>query len=238
MPHKNLRVFSLACGVTYLVTQHWQPYPGSFAVKGLSIAALALLAFLLGRKVSFDFLILGIALTLSSIGDVLLDLDPEKLFVAGLGSFLLAHLTYVVLFIRNRPKPFTMGIAQVLPMILVLLYTLTISAWLLPSPRPAYRSSGNLHVRYHGNGADVHTGSLLEALDSLWRNSFSGVGLAAGGEQVQDPYPLSRLSSLGNVLHRSVRNRCRIHGRKASQDTTVSWCWLAVSRNRSATSLL
>jgi uncharacterized membrane protein YhhN len=127
LPYKNLRRLSLACGVTYLVTQHWQPYPGSFAVKGLSIAVLALLAFLLDRK------ILGIALTLSSIGDVLLDLDPERLFVAGLGSFLLAHLTYVVLFVRNRPKPFAIGTAQVLGMTLVLLYTLTISSWLLPS---------------------------------------------------------------------------------------------------------
>jgi uncharacterized membrane protein YhhN len=102
-------------------------------VKGLSIAALALLAFLLGRKVSADFPILGIALTLSSIGDVLLDLDPERLFVAGLSSFLLTHLTYVILFVRNRPKPFAMGTAQVLGMTLVLLYTLTISFWLLPS---------------------------------------------------------------------------------------------------------
>ena len=90
MPHRTLRrlstVLSVVCGFVYLVTAPWQPYPGSVIVKGLSVGPLAVLAFVAGSP------ILGTALALSALGDVLLDLDPERLFVFGLGSFLVAHL--------------------------------------------------------------------------------------------------------------------------------------------------
>ena len=94
---------SLVCGLLYLFTQPWLPYPGSFAMKGLSIAALAILAFRRGGGV--DTAILGVALTCSAIGDILLDLDPQHLFVFGLASFLVAHLVYIVLWTRNWKRP-------------------------------------------------------------------------------------------------------------------------------------
>jgi uncharacterized membrane protein YhhN len=117
-------------GVVYLVTQPWQPYPASFVVKGLSVGPLAVLAFLAGSPM------LGAALAVSTLGDVLLDLDPQRLFVFGLGSFLVAHLIYISVFIRNRRRPVALGAAQVLRVALVLVYSVMVSAWLLPSLGP------------------------------------------------------------------------------------------------------
>ncbi len=124
---RTLGWLSVVCGFVYLVTSPWQPYSASFVVKGLSVGTLALLAFLAGRP------ILGVALALSSLGDVLLDLDPERLFVYGLGSFLLAHLVYVFLFIRYRRRTPTIGAVHALLAALVLLYSIAVSLWLLPS---------------------------------------------------------------------------------------------------------
>jgi uncharacterized membrane protein YhhN len=127
MLDRTLRGLSIACGLAYLITERWQPYPASVIVKGLSVGSLAVLAFSLGSP------ILGLALALSSLGDVLLDLDPERLFVYGLGSFLVAHLVYITAFVRARRRPMALGAAQWLPAALVLAYSVGISSWLLPS---------------------------------------------------------------------------------------------------------
>jgi uncharacterized membrane protein YhhN len=124
---RTLRLVSIVCGLVYLVTQRWQPYPASFVVKGLSVGTLAVLAFSAGSPV------LGIALALSSLGDILLDLDPERLFVFGLGSFLLAHLVYIFLFVRSRRPTMPISGARALLAALVLLYSAAVSWWLLPS---------------------------------------------------------------------------------------------------------
>jgi uncharacterized membrane protein YhhN len=127
MPPEILRWLSIVCGFLYLVTQPWQPYTGSVIVKGLSVGPLALLAFLAGSPM------LGAALALSTLGDVLLDLDPVALFVFGLGSFLVAHLVYISVFIRNRRRTVHLGAPRVLLAVGVLLYSVAVSAWLLPS---------------------------------------------------------------------------------------------------------
>src|SRR5579871_1220760 len=75
MLRKILVALSVAAGAVYLVN------PNVF-VKGTSVGALAVLAFASGSP------ILGLALALGSLGDVLLDLDPQRLFVFGLASFL------------------------------------------------------------------------------------------------------------------------------------------------------
>ena len=127
MPYRMLRRLSIVCGVLYLVTQPWQPYPGSFVVKGLSVGPLAVLAFLAGSP------LLGMALALSTVGDVLLDLDPDRLFVFGLGSFLVAHLVYIPVFVRNRSRTIALSAPRLLVAALVLLYSIAVSSWLLPS---------------------------------------------------------------------------------------------------------
>jgi uncharacterized membrane protein YhhN len=127
MPYRMLRVLSLLCGAAYLVTQPWQPYPGSFIIKGLSVGPLAVLAFAAGSP------LLGLALAVSTVGDVLLDLDPDRLFVFGLGSFLVAHLVYISVFVRNRSRTVPLGVPRLLAAALVLLYSIAVSSWLLPT---------------------------------------------------------------------------------------------------------
>ncbi len=89
---------SLFLGGLYLVTLPFQRYPGSAAVKGLSISTLAAIAWLGGNR------LLSLALAASSIGDVLLDVGPVRLFVPGLAAFLTAHLFYTALFLRQRRR--------------------------------------------------------------------------------------------------------------------------------------
>lgn len=112
---------SIACGTAYLITIPWHPFPGSVVLKGLSIGALAVLAF------RWSYL-LGLGLALSSVGDFLLDWDPRRLFVSGLVCFLCAHLVYTLLFVSTGPRRPKMGI--IVP---VLAYSLVFSWWLVPS---------------------------------------------------------------------------------------------------------
>jgi uncharacterized membrane protein YhhN len=127
-----LRLASVACGAVYLVTTPWHPFPGSALIKGASILLLAWLCF---RANGIDIVnrsLLGLALVLSSVGDVVLDLSPERLFVVGLGSFLLAHLTYVGLFTRNWPRPLSPNAGQLAIVLVVILYTGAFAVWLVP----------------------------------------------------------------------------------------------------------
>ena len=121
---------SLLASVLYFVTQPWHPFPGSIALKGLSVAPLALLAFrssLPGR----DGLLLGIALAFGSLGDVLLDWNAS-LFPAGLGAFLLGHVFYITLFWKNRPKR-PLAWADVGILIGLGVFTTMMSLYLLPA---------------------------------------------------------------------------------------------------------
>ncbi len=49
--------------------------------------------------------LLSLALLFSAAGDVFLALDRVRLFVPALASFLLAHLAYLVLFVKHRARP-------------------------------------------------------------------------------------------------------------------------------------
>lgn len=142
-PDKWLLLLSIASSSIYLATQSLQPFPGSIVLKGLSIAPLALLALRLLRQVKphphgiewfrdRDNLILGAALTFSCLGDIFLDL-PEKYFVQGLVSFLVAHFIYILLFVRNWTRPLRPGSGQLILAAAVLIYSLLLSNWLSPN---------------------------------------------------------------------------------------------------------
>ena len=126
-PANALRRMAVASSAVYLITAPWHPYPGSAIVKGLSIVLLALIAF------RAQAVLLSAALALSAVGDVLLDIDPRNLFVFGLGSFLLAHLAYTVLFVRSRTRPVMVFSHQAGLILAVLIYTTAFAAWLIPS---------------------------------------------------------------------------------------------------------
>ena len=131
MRHRSLLYISGAASAVYLLSRNWQALPGSAAVKGCAVGALALMAGQ-SRGVRRDAGLLALGLALSTAGDVLLDLDPN-LFVFGLGAFLLAHLTYVSLFVRNRARPFHPGLPRLAAVLLVLACAAALSAWIVPS---------------------------------------------------------------------------------------------------------
>jgi uncharacterized membrane protein YhhN len=131
-------LLSIACGAVYLATQSIQPFPGSIAIKALSIAPLALLAFKLLRGArphgiewlrDRDNLILGMALSFSCLGDIFLDL-PGNFFIQGLVSFLVAHFIYILLFVRNWTRPLRPGGLQLTLTAAVLIASLLLSNWL------------------------------------------------------------------------------------------------------------
>jgi len=124
---KCLLLLSIISSAAYLATRGVQPFPGSVALKALSIAPLAVLAF---RVHTRDNLILAAALALSCLGDIFLHLDPRRYFRHALGAFLFAHLAYIVLFTRSWPRPLRAHGSQMLLTALVLVYSLWVSSWL------------------------------------------------------------------------------------------------------------
>lgn len=87
-------ILSLAAAIAYLPVQGRQPSIRRSLVKTGATALLALLAFIQGGPI-----LLILALVLSAAGDAFLAQDGEKAFLAGLASFLAAHIAYVVLFL-------------------------------------------------------------------------------------------------------------------------------------------
>lgn len=113
-----LLLLSLLCSAAYTVGIAVGRYPGSWAVKAASVAALALLV----RRNRLA----AAALLLGSLGDALLELGPH-LFVAGLAAFLCGHLVYSVCFARTGTRrPPVMAVAP------VVLLAAAFTAWLWP----------------------------------------------------------------------------------------------------------
>src|SRR5215470_17226816 len=99
MVDRLLVLASATSGAVYFFTTGLHPFPGSVFIKAMSILPLALLAFRLPGNT--DGRILGASLLFSCLGDVFLGIDSRRLFLYGLGSFLIAHLLYIVLFTRS-----------------------------------------------------------------------------------------------------------------------------------------
>jgi uncharacterized membrane protein YhhN len=134
---RALHVSSLSLGLTYLIALPAYPYAASPAIKGLSIAVLAVLPWMLhpvpDRRSAG---LLSAALVASSAGDVLLDVDPERLFVPGLCAFLAAHLVYTALFAANRSRRQRIEMPRRILLFAVPVYVLLISVWLVPDTGP------------------------------------------------------------------------------------------------------
>jgi uncharacterized membrane protein YhhN len=131
MRSRLLLYVSAAAGAVYLATARWQPFAGSALVKGCAVGALAVLAWQ-ARGYRRDAGVLALALAFSTAGDVLLDLDP-RWFTFGLGAFLLAHLTYIALFVRNRTSGIRLDPPHRAAVLLVVVYSATLSVWMVPS---------------------------------------------------------------------------------------------------------
>src|SRR5262245_13088359 len=141
---RALLLLSITCSVIYWATQSSRPYPGSVLLKMLSIAPLAIITFRALKEPSDkahgvewlrdrDNVILAAALAFSSLGDVLLDLDPPRLFLKGLFAFLVAHFIYILLFVRNWTRPLRPKGWQLAMTAVVLTYSMLLSNRLSPS---------------------------------------------------------------------------------------------------------
>lgn len=135
----GLLLLSIISSAAYLTTPGIRPSMGGVVLKALSIAPLAVLAFrVLGAADRpqglrrYANLILAAALTLSCVGDVLLALDPRRYFAHALAVFLLAHLAYILLFVRSWPRPLRLNGRQWVLTGLVVIYSLLVMSWLVP----------------------------------------------------------------------------------------------------------
>lgn len=88
-------IFGLS-SLAYLALIHKLPFGGDFAIKAIPALTLAIAAFLLIPAPHGALLCLGFVL--SALGDISLSFKGEKFFLAGLVSFLLAHVVYIVVF--------------------------------------------------------------------------------------------------------------------------------------------
>ena len=114
-------------GLAYFLTIAWHPFPGSLILKGLSIATLAVFAWKLNHS------LLAIGLGVSSLGDMLLDVQSANLFIPGLIAFLVAHILYAIRFYSQWQRPLRIWEKQRLLIALVLIYAASITLWLKPS---------------------------------------------------------------------------------------------------------
>jgi uncharacterized membrane protein YhhN len=121
---------SILCGVAYFLTSAWQPFPGSLAIKGLSVTLLALYA----RKHNAPLLALG--LLASSLGDMLLDVQGKNLFIPGLVAFLVAHIIYTTFFFQHWQRPLRLDSRQKILIGAVLVYAVIFNIWLAPDLGP------------------------------------------------------------------------------------------------------
>jgi uncharacterized membrane protein YhhN len=139
----GLLLLSIVSSAAYLTARGFGPSTGAVVLKALSIAPLAVLAFRVlsratgrpnGREAPRRYanVILATALALSCIGDVFLAVDSRRYFGHALRAFLLAHLAYIVLFVRSWPRPLEPSGRQVILAALVVGYSLLAISWLAP----------------------------------------------------------------------------------------------------------
>lgn len=88
-------LFSIAAAAIYVLALELPPRLARSAAKTLAVALLAALAVMQGSPP-----LLVAALALSAAGDAFLSQHGEKAFLAGLASFLAAHVAYVALFLN------------------------------------------------------------------------------------------------------------------------------------------
>lgn len=93
-------LISLVAAALYLLVLGQGPSWRLSVLKTLSTALLALVAWRMGGPA---LLVAGLAL--SALGDLFLSRDGEKAFIGGLVSFLVAHVAYIVLFVRIGHGP-------------------------------------------------------------------------------------------------------------------------------------
>lgn len=95
----SLKAFYIVCALSFIALTPLHPWQGSFLLKPLPAITMALLiaATVKGQA----SLTMAAGFIFSAAGDVLLDIDRVKLFAAGLGAFLVAHVLYARVFLKE-----------------------------------------------------------------------------------------------------------------------------------------
>ncbi len=122
---------SAGFALAYFLSIPLEPYAGIVWVKGAAVFLLGVIAWRQSDGTSGKLLALG--LLVSSLGDVFLGIDRAGLFVQGLGSFLIAHLLYVAVFVRLTPRPLSLSALQKVLAAGFALYGIALAVQLFPS---------------------------------------------------------------------------------------------------------
>lgn len=207
---------SAVASLTFLLANSLADGDWPVIFKVLSIVLLAVLGFRVDR-------LLGGALAVSSVGDFLLGVQQlgspagESLFLLGLGSFLIAHLTYIAMFRTykslhwRRPGPLrTMGVPTILIALGLVLETLRQSLGPLLVPVLVYA----LVLSAMGTSAMLaNLGTPLAAVgamlfivsDAMLAISKFRVPFAGSQPLIWITYYAAQILILLGVEHRSIR---------------------------------
>jgi uncharacterized membrane protein YhhN len=128
----NRLLLGLSAGfaLSYLLCLPLDPFAGLVIIKGGGVSLLSVVAWRMSKDM--NGYLLALSLLLSAVGDVFLRIDPVGMFVHGLASFLVAHLVYVVLFVRLRPRPLALDGRQRALIALFIIYGLGLGSWMMP----------------------------------------------------------------------------------------------------------
>jgi uncharacterized membrane protein YhhN len=127
MEHLHLILTITFCvgAVSYLALIHKLPFPGDFALKAVPALSLAVAAFFLIPGIHGKLLCAGFVL--SAMGDISLSFEGEKFFIAGLVSFLLAHVMYIITFAQgsawSMDHVWLLGVLAVFGVVMVVVLT-------------------------------------------------------------------------------------------------------------------
>lgn len=112
--------------LAFIATLPYSPYEGSFALKVFPI--LLLFGAVVASAPFRGKWLLVAAVVFSGAGDVILDLTFQGNFIAGLASFLTAHIFYVALFLKGAAVRRNM----ILPTVLAVAFPAAMAAFLWP----------------------------------------------------------------------------------------------------------
>lgn len=98
-PRRLLLATFIGFAFLFLLLLPLQPFSGSYLIKAVPAASLAMLAaaHIPGRQGK----LLAAGFLFSTGGDIALELDRDNLFVVGLALFLVAHLFYIAAFLQD-----------------------------------------------------------------------------------------------------------------------------------------
>lgn len=128
-----LIVASLIASAVYFIFTNKDSFPGRTLIKALGVGLLTVyVAMSLPQPVPAAGWWLVGGLAFSTLGDIFLSLDRGKLFVQGLGAFLMGHIAYVIAYTSFIPLPFDPLVYELAGAALVLLFGGASYVWLFP----------------------------------------------------------------------------------------------------------